>query len=134
MMPRFLQQPLFWRSAVLVWIGVLYWLSAQSTLPSPPGVQGIDKIEHAGYFTLGGFCFLMGLRLAGKAQRKWLALLLTVLFCSFVGIWDEWHQLHVPGRSGGDVGDWFADTLGGLFGTLAVLAVEKYFRRRVSAG
>lgn len=125
-MPAFAYRPFFWRTLVLIWFGVLYWLSDQSTLPPPPGdLPNIDKFEHAGYFTLGGFCFLMGLRRAGLARGKWLALAVTVLFCTLVGVFDEWHQLHVPGRSGGDVGDWLADTLGGVFGTLAVFFAER---------
>ena len=73
------------------------------------------------------FGVLYGLRRAGLAHGKWLALAVTVLFCTLVGVFDEWHQLHVPGRSGGDVGDWLADTLGGVFGTLAVFFAERWF-------
>ena len=31
---------------------------------------------------------------------------------------DEFHQLFTPGRSGGDVGDWIADTFGAFCGVL----------------
>jgi VanZ family protein len=120
-----LSKPLFWRVAVLVWGGVLYWLSAQPSTALPGGFPGIDKVEHATYFTLGGMCFLLGLRLAGLAQGKAAAIVLTVLFCSFVGVLDEWHQLHVPGRSGGDVWDWLADTLGGFLGAHAAFWMQR---------
>jgi VanZ family protein len=35
-----------------------------------------------------------------------------------IGALDELHQWFVPNRSGLDRGDWIADTLGGVFGTL----------------
>lgn len=123
-MPSFLSRPVFWRVAVIAWAGVLYLLSAQPSTALPGGFPGLDKIEHTGYFAGGGMCFLLGLRLAGFARGKMLAITLTVLFCSVVGILDEWHQLHVPGRSGGDVWDWLADTLGGFLGAHAAFWVE----------
>jgi VanZ family protein len=42
----------------------------------------------------------------------------TVLFCSLIGVSDEWHQSFVPGRSGNDVWDWTADTIGGLLAAM----------------
>lgn len=120
-----LSKPLFWRVAVLVWGGVLYWLSAQPGTALPVGFPGIDKVEHATYFTLGGMCFLLGLRLAEMLRGKAAAIVITVLFCSFVGVLDEWHQLHVPGRSGGDEWDWLADTLGGFLGAHAAFWVQR---------
>ena len=120
-----LSKPLFWRVAILVWGGVLYALSAQPGTALPGGFPGIDKVEHATYFTLGGMCFLLGLRLAGMLRGKVAAIVVTVLFCSFVGVLDEWHQLHVPGRSGGDVWDWLADTLGGFLGAHAAFWMQR---------
>ena len=125
-MPSILSKALYWRLAVLVWGVVLYALSAQPGIALPGGFPGIDKVEHATYFTLGGMCFLLGLRLAGLAQGRTTAIVLTVLFCSFVGVLDEWHQTYTPGRSGGDVWDWFADMTGGLIGALIALGVEKW--------
>lgn len=115
-MPAILSQPLLWRAAVVVWAAVLYFLSSQPSTALPGGFPGIDKIEHATYFALGGMCFLLGLRLAGLACGKGLAVVLSVVFCVIVGVLDEWHQLHVPGRSGGDVWDLLADTVGGFIG------------------
>jgi VanZ family protein len=121
-----LSKPLFWRLAVLVWGSVLYWLSAQPSTALPGGFPGIDKVEHTTYFTLGGMSFLLGLRLAGLAQGRTTAIVLTVLFCSLVGVLDEWHQLHVPGRSGGDVWDWLADMTGGFIGAFIALRAENW--------
>ena len=43
---------------------------------------------------------------------------LTVALISVFGMLDEFHQLFTPGRSGGDVGDWIADTFGAFCGVL----------------
>ncbi len=118
---------MLWRMLVIIWAAVLYWLSSQSNLPTPASTfEGIDKIEHLVYFTAGGFCFLLGLRLASLARSTALATLLTVVFCSIIGGLDEWHQIFTPGRSGGDIWDWSADTLGGFMGAALALLTEKW--------
>lgn len=125
-LPRFLSSYAFWRVLTVVWAGVLWWLSSQTHLPSPGDFEGVDKCEHTAFFAIGGTCFLLGLRLAGRAQAFSTAMGLTLAFCGLVGAVDEWHQLHTPGRSGGDVWDWTADVTGGLVGTLAALLVERW--------
>jgi VanZ family protein len=125
-LPCFLSSPLLWRTLVLIWAGILYWLSEQSSLPTPGKFEGIDKIEHALYFAAGGMCFLLSLRLVGFARKTTIAIVLTVLFCSIVGALDEWHQTFTPGRSGGDVWDWTADTIGGFIGAIFVLTTERW--------
>ena len=125
-LPRFLFSPTLWRLLVLLWFGVLYWLSSQSHLPSPAKFEGVDKIEHTVFFAAGGVCFLLGLRLAGLVKATWAAILVTMLFCGTVGGFDEWHQTFTPGRSGGDVWDWTADLCGGFLGALLAFAVERW--------
>lgn len=125
-LPRVFSHPAPWRVFLIVWAGVLIWLSEQSHLPSPAKFEGIDKIQHAIYFAGGGVCFLLGLRLAGHLRSFRAAMIATVAFCSLVGVLDEWHQTFTPGRSGADVWDWAADTLGGLLGALIALAIEKW--------
>jgi len=122
---RLLSQPSLWRVFVLAWAGVLFWLSEQSHLPSPASFEGVDKIMHAVYFAAGGVCFLLSLRLGGFLRSTTAAILVTTLFCSLVGGLDEWHQTYTPGRTGGDVWDWAADTLGGFLGALIALGLEK---------
>lgn len=92
----------------------------------PGTFEHIDKLEHTAYFAGGGLCFLLGLRLAGFARKTSTAIVVTVLFCSLVGGLDEWHQTFTPGRSGGDVWDWLADTLGGFIGAYAALIAERW--------
>ena len=125
-LPRLFSSPQLWRSLVIVWAAILYWLSGQSKLPSPGKFEGIDKIEHTLYFAAGGMCFLLGMRLAGFARKTTVAIVLTVLFCSIVGVLDEWHQTFTPGRSGGDVWDRIADTIGGFIGAFLALTAERW--------
>lgn len=86
----------------------------------------MDKFEHTTYFTIGGLCFLLSLRLAGFARTTRAAFLFTVLFCAIIGLVDEVHQMYTPGRSGGDVWDWSADTLGGFLGAVLALIAERF--------
>ena len=128
-LPRFFSSPLPWRVLVLVWFGVLWWLSSQSFLPTPGDFPNSDKFEHTVFFAIGGTCFLLSLRLAGWAQSTFSAIALTVAFCGLIGVVDEWHQLYTPGRSGGDVWDWTADASGGLVGALVAMGLQKWLVR-----
>ena len=125
-LPRFLSFSWLWFALVVFWAVVLYWLSEQSSLPTPGSFEGIDKLQHAVYFAAGGACFLLGLRLAGFVRKTSTAVILTVLFCSAIGGLDEWHQTFTPGRSGGDVWDWLADMTGGFIGAFIALGAEKW--------
>ena len=125
-LPRFLSSPTLWRVLVLLWFSVLFLLSAQSSLPSPVSFEGVDKLEHMIYFAGGGMCFLLSLRLAGFAKATGTAILTAVAFCAIIGGFDEWHQTYTPGRSGGDIWDWTADTLGGFFGAVFALIAERW--------
>lgn len=125
-LPRFLLSPLLWRILVFVWAAALYWLSEQSTLPQPAKFDGVDKLEHAVFFAAGGACFLLGLRLAGLVPRTFDAIAVTVVFCSLVGGLDEWHQTYTPGRSGGDIADWLADSVGGIVGAYIAIGLQMW--------
>jgi VanZ family protein len=114
-----LRRPSFWFILLAVWWAALFILSHQSALlPPGPDIQHIDKVEHAAYFTLGGAFFFLGLRLVRPGIGFLAVALLTVVFCSAIGALDELHQSFIPNRSGNDFGDWIADTVGGVFGSL----------------
>lgn len=125
-LPRVFLSSWPWRSLLLIWAGILFWLSEQSHLPSPASFDGIDKLEHAVFFAAGGMCFLLALRLSGRARSVATAVTATVLFCSTIGALDEWHQTFTPGRSGGDVWDWSADTFGGFIGAWLALGAHMF--------
>jgi VanZ family protein len=108
-----------WFIAAIFWFAVLFALSSQSRLlPPGPDFQGVDKIHHAAYFTLGGALIFLGLRFQWPGWSFLATTALTILACSAGGAFDEFHQSFVPNRSGNDIGDWMADTLGGLLGSL----------------
>ena len=90
-LPRVLSSPLLWRFLVLLWFGVLFWLSSQTHLPSPASFEGVDMLEHAVFFSAGGMCFLLGLRQAS----------FLVLAFAFLTLERGVDQQHHPGRGQG---------------------------------
>jgi len=78
-----------------------------------------DKIKHfIAYFVLGmSFCIWI-------SPEKWrksplMHCLLVIALCTGFGIFDEYHQTFVPGRSGNDLGDIIVDFVGGAAAALA---------------
>lgn len=111
-------RPRFWFILLALWWVTLFVLSHQSHLhPPAPDLPNVDKVEHTTFFTLGGCLFFMGWRRLRPGMGLLATALLTILFCSLVGALDEYHQSFIPNRSGNDIGDWTADTLGGLLGS-----------------
>ncbi|HTV03635.1 MAG TPA: VanZ family protein [Luteitalea sp.] len=110
----------------LGWAGIIFLLSSQPVLPSPPGVN--DKLAHAiAYGILAAACLL------GATAGHWrrvaagtvgLALLIAVVY----GASDEFHQSFVPGRTP-DVADLLADTVGAVT-ALSVLWLSAILLRR----
>ncbi len=100
------------------WAGTLYFLSSQSTYPvAIPRFPHVDKVLHFSYFAVGGAIlgFAVALTFPWTARvRNGLALLVLV----GVGLLDEWHQTCTPSRSGNDLWDFTADSLGALTGIL----------------
>ena len=117
----FLEHSRNWAIAWLGWFMVLVILSSLSHPGPKIDVVGIDKVEHAIYFAVGGTCLALALALRGKPAHQalltapWRKLaLVTLLTGAAVGWFDEWHQSFTPGRKGLDVYDWMADVLGSL--------------------
>jgi VanZ family protein len=116
--------------AVLVWVGLIYWLSSQpdSSLKEL-GLSG-DLLAIAGHLSLFGILTLLlvlALRrttsLAHHTVSR-LALLLVMLFA----LSDELHQRSVPGRSS-SLSDWLVDVAAAL---LVLLLIRWWIRRRDS--
>ena len=96
-------------SLLVLYCSAIFWLSGQSTLPTPKVFNQQDKLLHVGAF------FVMGV-LAWRAFSSFInnpTFLATValVFCSLYGWSDEWHQSFVPGRYS-SILDWVADTIG----------------------
>ncbi len=107
---------------LLLYCAFIYWLSAQSSLPTPEWFENQDKLHHFGAY------FVMGL-LAWRSFKHWVNLpiilaLVSISFCSLYGVSDEWHQSFVEGRSS-DVLDWLADTSGASVGVFLLYKLRK---------
>jgi VanZ family protein len=92
---------LLYRAPLLVlWMGVIYWLSAQPSLPHAPDPWWdllLKKGAHVLVYVVLAVLWWWTLS-AISAARK--ALVLAALFSVVYAVSDEVHQLYVPGRSG----------------------------------
>ncbi|MEX2540428.1 MAG: VanZ family protein [Trueperaceae bacterium] len=102
----------WWRAAALAWMLLMFWLSSRSDLPDPaqlPEWIPVDKVAHLFLFAvLAALLYLAGLRAP-----------LAVLGAGLYGLSDEFHQMHVPGRSP-ELQDWMADVVGAVVGVWLV--------------
>ena len=109
--------------ALVAWLGVFGWAGSiyycsnmtgsevEHALPFPIW----DKALHFSIFAVGSFLITAAWRIS-TGWRWRLILPISIVAISAYGASDEYHQLSSPGRSGGDVGDWEADTLGAVAG------------------
>ncbi len=118
------------RQAVSAWwpavayMGFIFWLSAQSSLPTPPGLLGWDKLQHSlAYMVMG----LLLIRASRGSRMMWVQ---TLVIGTLYGASDEWHQSFVPGRTMSGH-DWLADIIG-LLTALAIYYI--YARIRTNGG
>lgn len=128
-MPRFLASPRLWWTAVVLWFGMLFFLSSLPKLPPGPGFRYEDKVYHTLYYAIGGGAFFLARRLARAPASAGRAFLSALVFCMAVGWFDEWHQTFTPGRRGNDLFDWLADALGGILGPLAAWPIGLHLLR-----
>jgi VanZ family protein len=107
--------------AVTVWAGAIFWLSSR-TGQEIAELNIFDVWDKAAHFT--AFCtgaVVLAVALRRSTDWTWTRIaFFTAVAISLYGASDEYHQLYTPHRSGADVGDWLADTLGGAAGALAV--------------
>ncbi len=105
--------------AVVAWMGLIFGLSARSTVPIPPGFSA-HLTSIAGHFSVylvlavllyWALTFVM----QAGTSRYLTAWGLAVLY----GVSDEWHQSFVPGRTP-DVFDIATDAVGAAVGLLIV--------------
>jgi len=109
-----------WTLALIVYCGLIYYLSNQSTLPVPMVFHMQDKLIHASAYAVMAFLFWQ----AGRAWMlryglaNWHVLAFAgIVFCSLYGVSDEWHQSFIAGRDA-SVFDWLADTVGAALLTI----------------
>lgn len=113
------QSPKFWAICFGFWFAILNYLSHGNRIPGNSNwlnIPHFDKIAHFGFFFGGSGLLSAALFYFFGLSWKRLAIIVTVTM-SLIGVWDEFHQSFFPSRTGNDVGDWLADTLGALCGT-----------------
>ncbi len=102
----------------ILWMGIIFYVSHQSTLPALD-THWIDAIvknsgHFAAYFVLGALVF----RAVGPLRTSAAGLLAVVFICVAYAVFDEVHQTFVPGRFG-TWSDVIIDTSGALAGLWA---------------
>lgn len=118
---RLSQRPSLWAFAICCWAALLWWLSSRNLPPVGPTFDHADKLKHLSYFTIGSFCFARFVLLTRPNGGSLTIILTSIAFAFSIGASDEFHQTFTPGRSGNDLGDLIADTLGGLVGAILAL-------------
>jgi len=110
--------------APLLWMGLIFFLSAQPDLPHPQtGWLNLLLSSAAHIFMFGVLAVLWAWAL-GQGRHGWLvALALTVLYA----LSDEFHQSFVPGRHA-DPFDLVCDALGAAVGLAAWVWLRRWRR------
>jgi VanZ family protein len=110
---------------VLGYMGVIFYLSHQPSVPIPPRFPHQDKVFHfLAYFLLA--MLVAGANQEGGRKRRFFS---AFIVAALYGISDEIHQSFVPGRDA-SVLDWIADAGGGWVGAYFYLQLEHSFRAR----
>jgi VanZ family protein len=88
-----------------------------------------DKAAHFAAFAVGAA--LLALALRWNTEWAWRQIVLVALVAvSLYGATDEWHQLYTPKRSGADLFDWLADTLGAIAGAAVTSGIYAQHQRK----
>lgn len=116
------------------WVIFGIWCAGVTILSSIPGGKidtmkfvYSDKVAHFGMFFLGAFILTAAIRHSFK-WSPWVIIPAVAIIMSLLGFLDEWHQIYTPKRSGADLGDWIADSLGGIAGAIALYACHGFVR------
>jgi hypothetical protein len=110
-------------AAPFAWMGFIFFLSAQSRLPSvTPGMPEAQEIGgHLVVYAILALLWERALLSAGVRRAAWWTMAIVVLH----GIGDEYHQSFVPGRAA----TVFDIVIDAVAGALAML-VSGWFRAR----
>jgi len=106
---------------LIIYCGLIFWLSSKPSIPTPSLFPHQDKVFHMGaYFGMG----ILAWRFFRDYFSSLSATISSVCFCTLYGMSDEWHQSFVPGRDT-DLLDLLADTTGGLLAVSFIYFVNK---------
>ena len=105
---------------VILYMGIIFYLSHQPSVPLPMKFPHQDKVMHFGAYFILAITLAHAIYPAGHKRRFWLALVIASLY----GVSDEIHQMFVPGRDASAL-DWLADTSGAWLGAFLYLNFRK---------
>jgi VanZ family protein len=114
----------------MAWAATIYWFSSRTG----PQIEEMnvfelsDKVAHFIAFCAGAPAIVCALRLSTNWSWARIAGIAAGILMLY-GAADEYHQTFTANRSGADVWDGLADSLGGLTGTLATVFLYARFAR-----
>jgi len=110
---------------LLFWMGLIFFLSAQSQLVKfERPLSAILFFKTAHVVTYAILAFLWWRALSAKRAITWRVLLSAWLLTTLYGLTDEIHQSYVPGRTAR-----FADVLFDASGALAMILMIRIIKR-----
>jgi VanZ family protein len=113
---------------VIAWMGLIFFLSAQSTLPHTKSHLADLVLSSGAHVFVFGVLAVLWARALGSRPHTWLlALALTLLYA----LSDEFHQSFVPGRTPDPV-DLLCDGLGAAAGLWLWAQIQRRWRIRVA--
>jgi VanZ family protein len=114
---------------VILWASSIYYLSS---LSGPEierfGVHLWDKAAHFLAFFSGAVVLTCALRFSTGWSWIRIGLIGAAAIAGYAAT-DEYHQLFIPHRSGGDLLDWLADALGGIVGAAFTILTYAFCQR-----
>lgn len=99
---------------VFIWCGVIFFLSAQPTLPSASKFLLDYFLKKSAHIIEYAILFLLTIRSVRQHNKN---TLMVFLFCFFYALSDEFHQRFVPGRHS-NIFDVYFDSVGMLIAFL----------------
>jgi len=112
--------------ALVTWMIIIFIGSSIPGEDMPPNMPPDYTLHFIEYAIFGGLAYWWAFGDVFKGI-KIPSMLVASILCSTYAITDEVHQFFVPGRVM-DPMDWFADTLGALFGAFCVMLFLSFKR------
>jgi VanZ family protein len=110
----------------VLWALLIFWASSIPATKLPTLAHFInDKVIHIIFFFVLGLLVYRALEPRKKPERfNWKRLLISIAAVVLYGVFDEFHQSFVPGRTV-DVLDATADAIGGILSALVLYIATK---------
>ena len=103
---------------VLLWAGLIFFLSSTSSEGIPDIFSGQDIIAHTFVYIILALLLSNAIKNSSRySSSKFKSLILVVVLSIIYAFTDEFHQSFVPGRDCSVI-DFFADSVGVIFGGL----------------